>query len=279
MSYETILAVLRSDEDLERVLAQSIALASAFDAHLIGLHAEPAVKISFAAPMEIPDTSVVEINDEQIRERFEGMHGAFVERCEAEGISYEWRPIRSLSGDSALSALSSARCADLVVLQQEGPDSKSDYDDLEALVYESGRPILFVPYVAKEPKPIRQAIVAWNDTRVSARAVFDALPFLKAAEAVEVLTVDAEDTPEQSAQTAGMEIASTLSRHGVSVTVNSEVSSGIPVAAVIENRVSDTQADLLVMGAFSRSRLRELLFGGVTDTLLKSMPCPTLMSR
>lgn len=279
MPYKTILAVLRSEEDLERVLAQSIAMASELDAHLIGLHAEPAVKISFAAPMEIPDTSVVEISDEQIRERFEQMQHRFIDRCEAAGISYEWRPIRSMSGDSALSALSSARCADLIVLQQEGPGQKSDYDDLEALVFESGRPVMFVPYIAREPKPIRQVVVAWNETRVAARAVFDALPLLQAADSVEVLTIDAEDNAEQSPQTAGAEIASALSRHGVNVTINPEVSSGIPVAAVIENRISDTQADLLVMGAFSHSRLRELLFGGVTDTLLKSMPCATLMSR
>ncbi len=279
MSYKTILAVLRSEEDIERVLAHSVSIASNHQAHLIGLHAEPSVKISFAAPMEIPDTTVVDVEDEDIRERFTQMQKIFVSRCEAEGISYEWRPIKSMSGDSALSALSSARCSDLVVLQQERPGQESDYDDLEALVFESGRPVLFVPYVATEAKPIRQAVVAWNDTRVAARAVFDSLPLLRSAQAVEILTVDAEDNIEQSAQTAGTEIASALTRQGVNVTVNSEVSSGIPVAAVIENRVSDTQADLLVMGAFSHSRLRELLFGGVTDTVLKSMPCLTLMSR
>jgi len=279
MSYKTILAVLRGEADMDRVLACAIALARTHDSHLIGLHAEPSVKISYAAPMEIPDTAVFEADQNEVTNRLEAFRQDFVSRCAAEGLSHEWRPIRSMSGDSAVSALSSARCSDLVVLQQESPGQETDYDDLEALVFESGRPVLFVPYVASEAKPIKQAVIAWNDTRVAARAVFDALPLLKSAEAVEILTVDANDNPEQSAETAGAEIATTLTRHGVNVTVNPEISSGIPIAAVIENRVSDTQADLLVMGAFSHSRLREFLFGGVTDTVLKSMPCLTLMSR
>ncbi len=279
MSYNTVLAVLRGEDDAARVLDRSIALAKRYESHLIGLHAEPTVKVSFAAPMEIPDATAMDVDPGEVSERLGQMHKLFVDRCEAEGISYEWRPIRSLSGDSALSAVSSARCADLVVVQQESPGNKDDYDDLEALVFESGRPVLFVPYVATDVKPIRQAVIAWNDTRVAARAVFDALPLLKTADAVEILTVDADDNTEQSPQTAGAEIATALTRHGVTVTINSEVSAGIPVASVIENRVSDTQADLLVMGAFSHSRLREFLFGGVTDTVLKSMPCLTLMSR
>lgn len=279
MSYNTILAVLRGENDMDRVVKRAVSLASRFECHLIGLHAEASVNISYAAPMEIPDTTVFELEQTRTIDRVTKIRDGFVNRCEAEGISYEWRPIKSMSGDSAVSAVSSARCADLVVAQQEGPGHEDDYDDLEALVFESGRPVLFVPYIATEAKPIRSALIAWNDTRESARAAFDALPLLKTADTVEILTVDAQNNAEQSATTAGSEIATALTRHGVKVTLNSQTSSGIPVAAVIENRVSDIQADLLVMGAFSHSRLREFLFGGVTDTVLKSMPCLTLMSR
>lgn len=279
MSYNTILAVLRGENDLDRVVKCAVSLAGRHESHLIGLHAEPTVNISYAAPMEIPDTTVLEAGQAQIHERFAKIRDGFVNRCKAEGISYDWRPIKSMSGDSAISAVSSARCSDLIVIQQESPGHEDDYDDLETLVFDSGRPVLFVPYIATEAKPIRNALVAWNDTRESARAAFDALPLLKTAETVEILTVDARNTADQSALTAGAEIATALTRHGVKVTLNSQTSSGIPVAAVIENRVSDMQADLLVMGAFSHSRLREFLFGGVTDTVLKSMPCLTLMSR
>lgn len=279
MTYNTILAVLRGESDMDRVVKRAVSLSAHYESHLIGLHAEPTVNISYAAPLEIPDTTVIETGQAVTRDRLETIRQAFVSRCEAEGISYEWRPIKSMSGDSAVSALSSARCSDLIVAQQEGPGNEDNYDDLESLVFESGRPVLFVPYIATEAKPIKTALIAWNDTREAARAAFDAMPLLKKAATVEILTVDAQNNVEQSATTAGAEIATALTRHGVNVTLNSQSSAGIPVAAVIENRVSDTQADLLVMGAFSHSRLREFLFGGVTDTVLKSMPCLTLMSR
>ncbi len=279
MPYNTILAVLRGENDMERVINRAVSLAGRYESHLIGLHAEPSVNISYAAPMEIPDATVFEADEAKARERVSEIHDGFVRRCEAEGISYEWRPVKSMSGDSAVSAISSARCCDLIVAQQEGPGREDDYDDLEALVFDSGRPVLFVPYIEAEAKPIKTAIIAWNDTREAARAAFDAMPLLKSADTVEILTVDAENNAEQSATTAGAAIGTALTRHGVNVTLNSQTSSGIPIAAVIENRAADTQADLLVMGAFSHSRLREFLFGGVTDTVLKSMPCLTLMSR
>ena len=113
----------------------------------------------------------------------------------------------------------------------------------------------------------------------SARAVFDALPLLTAAESVEVLTVDPVENAEQSKAIAGAEIAAALTRHGAKVSANTEISDGLPAAAIIQNRLADTGADLLVMGAYSRSRLREYLFGGVTRTMLQSMPNLTLMSR
>ena len=279
MAYSTILAVLRSEHDAQRVLKQATALASRFESHLIGLHSEPTVSLTYASPLDVPDPNVYEANETVTRERMSTIHTYFEEECEKQGLSSEWRPIHSASGDSATSAISSARCADLVIVQQESPGHEENYDDLESLVFSGGRPVLFVPYIQADAKPIRQVLIAWNDTREAARAVFDAIPFLKSADAVEIMTVDADNNDQQSATVAGAEIAATLARHGINVTINNQPSAGIPVSAVIENRCSDIQADLLVMGAFSHSRLREFLFGGVTDTVLKSMPCLTLMSK
>ncbi|MEX3009250.1 universal stress protein [Hoeflea sp. TYP-13] len=279
MSYKTILVILRSLEDCEHVLETAIHLTSRFGSHLIGLHAEAAVKVSYAAPIEIPDASVFNVDQGEIDERMDSLGAAFKARCEREGVSWEWRPIRSLSGDNALSALSSARCADLVVARQHEEEKEEDFADLEALVLESGRPIMFVPYVARKAVAVKSAIVAWNGSRESARAVYDALPLLTTAESVEILSVDPEENAEQSKALAGAEIAATLTRHGVNVSTKTEISDGLPAAAIIQNRLADTGADLLVMGAYSKSRLREYLFGGVTRTMLKSMPNLTLMSR
>lgn len=279
MSYKTILAVLRNRKDCENVLDTALQLTEAFDSHLIGLHAEPAMKVSYAAPIEIPDAAVFKTDQEDIDLKMMDVAEAFKHKSERQGVSWEWRPIRSLSGDNALSALSSARCADLVVVRQNEDEKEDDFTDLEALVLESGRPVLFVPYVAREASPIKRAIVGWNATRESARAVFDALPLLKAAQEVEILCVDPEDNAEQSKSMAGAEVAAALTRHGINVSMKTEISDGLPAAAIIQNRLADTGADLLVMGAYSRSRLREYLFGGVTRTMLQSMPNLTLMSR
>ncbi|MEM6460980.1 MAG: universal stress protein [Pseudomonadota bacterium] len=279
MSYKTILVILRDLEDTKHVLDTALELTNKFDSHLIGLHAEPAVRATFAAPIEIPDSSVLEFDQGEIEQRMEALGSAFKEKCEREGVPWEWRPIRSLSGDNALSALSSARCADIVVVRQQEDEREEDYIDLEALVLDGGRPVLFVPYVGRQSVAVEHALIAWNGSREAARAVFDALPLLQTAKDVEVLTVDPEDNAEQSKLMAGAEIAAALTRHGVSVTTKTEVSDGLPAASVIQNRLSDTGSDLLVMGGYSKSRLREYLFGGVTRTMLKSMPNLTLMSR
>ncbi|WP_136657110.1 universal stress protein [Nitratireductor sp. XY-223] len=279
MPYKTVLVILRSEEDCDHVLDEALQLTRTFGSHLIGLHAEAAVKVSYAAPIEIPDASVFNVDQEEIDVRMSEMGAKFKEKCEREGVSWEWRPIRSLSGDNALSALSSARCADIVVVRQHEEEKEEDFADLEALVLEGGRPVLFVPYINRKAEPIKQAIVGWNGSREAARAVWDALPLLTAAESVEILSVDPEENAEQSKAMAGAEIAAALTRHGANVSVNTEISDGLPAAAIIQNRMADTGADLLVMGAYSKSRLREYLFGGVTRTMLQSMPNLTLMSR
>jgi len=279
MSYKTMLAVLRSLKDCDPVLDTAIAFASQFESHLIGLHTEPSMQVAFTAPMEIPDPIAYQQDAEAAEARSAEIEEHFRHRCETEGISFEWRSLRSPSGDNAVSAVSSARRADLVIAQQRDPENTSDYADLEALVFESGRPVMFVPYVGTKTRQAKTVLIAWNGTREATRAVFDSLPMLEAAEKVEIFTVDPKDTLEQSAAVAGAEIAATLSRHGVNVTINSQLSGGVPAASIIENRMSDIQADMLVMGAYSHSRLREFLFGGVTHTLLDSMPNLTIMSR
>lgn len=279
MDIKTIVAVIRGKEDLGRVIGVAAALVREKNGHLVGVHAEPspAAYVPAIGAEGIPyDETIVEKN----RERMQALEASFSELCKAEGISFEWRGMETFMGDSAISSITSALAADLVVAQQIDPDREDDpAADLEALVFESGRPVLFVPYTWKPPLAIGKVIVAWNGKRESARAVFDALPFLQKAKSVEILCVDPEDSEEHSALMAASEIAVALNRHDIKAEVVNQVSAGIPVSAVIQNRLADTEANLLVMGAYSKSRIRERLFGGVTYTMLKSMTALTLMSR
>jgi len=279
MDNKTVVAVIRGQEDMDRVVSVAAALVAESGGHLIGAHAEPS-PAAYVPAMGAEGVPYDQATIEKNRERMSELEAAFNKKCAAEGISAEWRGAETFMGDSAISSINSALAADLVVAQQIDPDREDDpAADLEALVFESGRPVLFVPYTWKPPLDLSRVVIAWNGKRESARAVFDALPFLKQAEHVQLLCVDPQATEDHTAMMAASEIAQALDRHGVSTEVVNEVSGEIPAGAAIQNQLSDSDAKLLVMGAYSKSRIRERLFGGVTYTMLKSMTTLTLMSR
>ncbi len=276
MACKTILAVLQNEADAARVLRLAVPLAASEGAHLVGLHAR-ALPLPPATPMGMPDIGYIEAAEEAATELAGRIRAVFDAAAAAEGVSSEWRSMETTAGDSAAAALESARCADLVVAGQSDPQHAAT--DLAALLFHGGRPVLFVPYAGTFRLPFRKALVAWNGTAESARAAFDALPFLVAAESVEVLTVDAPTDQRQDAISSGAEIAAALSRHGVRLTLTDMKSGPLTAGQSIQNHVAETGADLLVTGAWSTSRLKEFFFGGVTRTILASMTCPTLMSR
>ncbi len=277
MRIHTLVAAIRGSADIGVIVDAASSLFAGGDGHLIAVHSElaPAAFVPAIGIEGIPyDLSAIK----EGRERMSQLQGEFVSACERAGISGEWRGAESFSGDSAVSAVSSALAADLVIIQQ--PDRSREVGvDLEAVLFESGRPVLVLPTYFKGPLTFKKAVIAWNGSREAARAAFDALPLLEACKQVEILSVDAKDKMDQSRIMAAAEIARSLSRHGLNVSVENTISDTLPVSAVIYNRLSDTDADLLVMGAFSRSRLSELLFGGVTKSMLDAVTVPTLLSR
>lgn len=279
MSFKTVVAVLRDIDDAKRLLEAVSPLLREHGSFVIGVHAEPspaAYMPAIGAEGVAYDASIIAANEGRMKE----IRAVFEKHCDNAGLKWEWRGFESFMGDSAVSALSSTYAADLIVVQQADPDQPEDVaSDLEALLFETGRPVLIVPYTAKGELKLAPVVIAWKDARESARAVFDAMPLIKAAGKAEVLVVDAKDDDQTSASMTGAEIAQALTRHGVEASVRNEVSNGIPVASVIENRLAENGANLLVMGAYSRSRMAERIFGGVTRSVLKSMPVATFMSR
>ena len=276
---KTILAVLRGPEDAKRVLERAISLAQQFSSHLIGFHCE-ALPGAYTTPVGFPSTDIYVADMEAAEVRTGEIKDIFDKAVSAAGISAEWRATETFSGDAGLSALTSAFASDIVIAGQVDPDiARAEVADLETLLFDSGRPVIFVPYATQKPRPVSRILVGWDGSREAARATFDALPLILAADETEIFTVDPRDNENQDAVVAGAEIAAALARHGAKVTVETQPSGGIGAGASIENRVADIQADLLVIGAFSHSRLRERLFGGVTRTLLSSMTVMTLMSR
>ncbi|MCA0277523.1 MAG: universal stress protein [Proteobacteria bacterium] len=279
MPFKTIVAIIQSERDVARVLDVAIPFAERHESHLIGVHAE-ALAMPYTTAVGFPDTEFIQANSELCKERAEKIQKAFLNRIETSGVSFEWRSFESFSGDSALSGVDSARCADLVIVSQAAPDAKDSLAaDIDSLIYEAGRPVLVVPHSAPLISTFRHILIAWNGSREAARAAFDALPFIIEAEQTEILVVDPVETASQSSDAAGAEIAAAFARHGAKVSVSVQDSRGHTVDAVIHQKIVETGADLLVMGAYSHSWLREFLFGGVTRSVLQAGDVAILLSR
>jgi len=220
--------------------------------------------------------SIIEVHRAQL-ERIEAEHRAqfenIVRRC---GIRSEWRSLPYLSSEVGVHAY----YADLVVIarpESAGP-SAGPPGLAESLVLSSGRPIIMFP-ARGTVSQVRRILVAWNATRESIRAVADALPLLVKAKAVQVLVVDHERNRAGHGQDPGADIARHLARHGAHVEVLRLSSEGEEVGRLLLSKAAAFGADLLVMGAYGHSHLREWMFGGVTRTVLYEAVLPVLMSR
>ncbi|TPN29053.1 universal stress protein [Mesorhizobium sp. B2-3-3] len=277
MRFKTIVAILQNEQDAERVLDCAIPLATRFQSHLIGIHAE-ALPVPYTSATGFPDTEFLQVSADMNRERANKLQAVFLRRIEDSGLSFEWRSLESFSGDSALTGISSVRAADLIIAAQRetGGDPSADVD---TLVYDAGRPVLVVPHAGPLITTFKRVLLAWNGSKEAARAAFDALPFIIEAEKTDILVIDPPDTLDESPEAAGAEIASALSGHGATVSVSVQKSGGMSVDDMIQNRVAESGADLLVLGAYSHSWLRQLLFGGVTRTVLRTAQVATFLSR
>jgi len=188
----------------------------------------------------------------------------------------EWRSLSHWSSELAVPAY----YADLVVIARpERAGQTSDPPGLaESLLLSSGRPIILFPPGGKASR-IRRILVGWNATREAIRAVADAVPLLARADAVEVLIVDYQRQRARHGQEAGAQIARRLAGLGAQVEVQRLSSEGKDVGHLLLSQAVEFRADLLIMGAYGHSKLREWMFGGVTRTVLYEAGLPVLMSR
>ncbi|WP_417427190.1 universal stress protein [Hoeflea sp.] len=280
MGFHTILAVLSTVSDVAPVTSAIAELAASDNVHVIGCHGEPSQFVVLSAPIDVPDAATIAALYEQADQRMREVGDAFKAACSTAGLSHEWRPVRSPGGDSAVSALTTSRSCDLVMVRQ--PDRDADEDmatNIDALLFEGGRPVLFLPPSGELAAPIERILIAWDGSRESARATHDALPLLKAAKSVDIVIVDAEKLPDIDAPLAGTDIATSLSRHGIHANVTTVSKGSGSTAEAIAAQVTASNADLVIMGAYTHQRLREWLFGGVTRAFLDRTPVAVLMSR
>ena len=196
-------------------------------------------------------------------------------------VSVEHRLIEASVGGAAHRFGAIARRFDLAVTPQadHGLPGRIATDDLmiEAALFESGRPVVVVPYIQNAGLKLDCVLLCWDGSRSAARAIADAMPFLCRSRQVEIVTVSGGRVKPD--EIAGADIGEHLARHDLAVEVRNLVAEDVDVANAILSYAADCAADFIVMGGYGHSRLREFVLGGATRGMLQSMTVPVLMSH
>jgi nucleotide-binding universal stress UspA family protein len=254
----------------------AISLASLFGAHVTGIVPSFGHAISGMVRAEIPAELIEEFqrrSDEAARTALT----AFEKRANDAGVMHQDLALRCGPAEFADAFARKARSADLAIVPQ--PEAGLwERELVEAALFESGRPALVVPYIHRGDARLDRVLVAWDGSKEAGRAVHEALPLVRRAKEVEVLTIYTEKHRSDDL-IPGTDLATHLSRHGLQVTAKALDGEDIGVANVLLSHAADTAVDLIVMGGYAHSRLRHLVFGGATSGILKSMTAPVLMAH
>jgi nucleotide-binding universal stress UspA family protein len=267
-----------TNEDEVR-LAHAESIAARFQAHLTGLCINPIPEygLAFAGdPGFVAADTVIQLED-RARTEAELVLARLKDRFARIGVPNEVRNIVEFASDVPNLAASESRWADLFVASAPYRNSNSFVSDriFEAVLFGAGHSIYVVPPKRKVRRDLRNVIVAWQDTRESARGVTEALPFLRASTHTRLVTVDAEGDRGEAA----IDIAGHLDRHGVNVEITAVEAGEKTVAEVLIDEANKMSADLIVMGAYGHSRFREWILGGVTRKMLETSDVPVLIAH
>jgi nucleotide-binding universal stress UspA family protein len=248
--------------------------------HLLGL--APTGLVNLPARVRPSMTGIpdyLELARKTLDERARALVGAFELRTRALGLeSFEGRVDEA---DCTQSMLEHARCSDLIVLGQVDPASAVDAADRDLpqqVLMCAGRPVLAVPFVGAFDEVGRNVAVAWNDSRESARAVHDALPLLRTAKQVHLMSFERPSDVRRVTRLQLNDLRRALARHGVDAHLHQEVVRA-GIGDKLLSRACDLDVDLIVMGGYGHGRAVEFVLGGVTRTLLAQMTVPVLFSH
>lgn len=274
MAIRDILVLIDGGERNTATLTLACGLAARHEARVIGLRCSDPLSpvMMYADPSA--GLMVADLLEElRVKARAEAgvLEAAFRERLRIENVPGEWRFIEAAAWNHAPAQ---ARLADLVVAEQPHGDDRL----VEELLFRSGRPVLVVPRVGEYAPPGRHILIGWNASREATRAVHDAMPLLRKAESVTILAAGAGDKASPDT-VPGADIVQHLARHGVVVSLARVSDANADPANLLLNAAADRGADLIVIGGYGHSRLREMVLGGVTRSLLHEMTVPVLFSH
>ena len=281
MTYRSLLVALDHDSACAARTEVALRLAATLDAHLVGL-----------APTGIVQVPVWPRGDETVNDfaaravgrlqsQAEAAAERFRERCRAAGAKSFEAVVDA--ADAVPSLVGHIHCSDLAVLSQAhpaAPDAGAAREVVEQVVLQSARPTLVLPYAGRVETLGTRAMVAWDDSREAARALWDALPLLQRATQVDILCWKESAPVDDARLSARLEaLKRWLMWHGVPARVHTEVAADIGIAEAMLSRAADLSADLIVMGAYGHARWSERVLGGATRGLLEAMTVPVLMSH
>jgi nucleotide-binding universal stress UspA family protein len=255
----------------------AVSVASALDAHLtaIAFTYDPIVPVSGTGyiPAEIIETQQTD-NEAATKAAIE----RFTAAADRAGLTVELVNLSASFAGAGDQFGRIARRFDLAIVGQAEPD-KSAVEEIvaESTLFESGRPVIVVPYIQKSPLKLDRVMACWDGSRPAARAIADAMPLLVKAGRVELVIVDKERG--KTDEIEGADMGQHLARHGLTVDVKRIASGNIDVADTLLSHAADSGANFIVMGGYGHSRLREFVLGGVTHSILRSMTVPTLMAH
>ena len=276
-----ILVLVPTERPARPVIDASISLAATFGAHLDAV-AAGYISSSTAYVMDGGAGAAVASVFEMEQERATQRAAAALEVFEAEArnarIAYACHPMQSVPADAADAIGAAARLYDLAVVQQP----MSDYDTFDnalpkEILFRSGGPVLFVPHIFRGALKAKRIGICWDGSRVAARALRDARPFLHHADALVAISINGADSAPAHASTDAL--ARHLARAGLPIRSVDLTAGRSEIQPTILSLAADESLDMLVMGGYGHSRLQEGLLGGVTRAMLEAMTVPTLMTH
>ncbi|MBZ9934683.1 universal stress protein [Mesorhizobium sp. BR1-1-16] len=257
-------------------LPVAIDLTKRFGGHLTGLSLvyDPVVPGYAVAP--VPVDFMVSARNEAVRGA-KAADAAFLAAVQANGVTAETRSVEIISAGGLDEVVHELRLADLVIVAEDDRDQPEPVREplIEAILFHAGAPLLIIPRAAPPASlNLGRVIIAWDGTITAARAVRSALPFLAAADAVDIVIVDdGKDLP------TGQRVTGYLARHGIAATTHTIPNPHKDVAAALRQQATETGAGLIVMGAYGHSRLLEWILGGATRGMLHKQSIPILMAH
>ena len=277
MELKSILVAVAGGPPARAAVSGAVALARAHKAHLVGLHVVDLAPFSRYLDAEVP-LQILDIQREKLRAEAAEHESVFKQICTDAGVDFEWRCVE---GSTHRIIDLHARYCDLICVSAPSTidDGLASLPAGEELVFSSGRAVLIIPHNFEAKSIGDHVMVAWNGSREAAKAISSAMAVLSHAQKVSMVTVVDGDLDDSQAAIIAADMSGYLATHGVSADAQTVNAGSVSVGQFLHDLALGKDADLLVMGAYGHTRIREFILGGVTHWSLRHSTIPVLMTH